>query len=145
MSCKYYNNNGCSCAGCKHFVKSINVTNEKNVVLISLPEMTLHNHEKICLCIAQSIPGPIDANTTVNIKVGDETMAVITKLGNLLYADAIKSRKVYPLMVATDTNAFVLMDLCKISGTEHVFPTIPETQPSKYSISTDNKKQKKEG
>lgn len=146
MSCKYYNDNNCSCSGCKHFIKSLKVSYEKNVLTIFLPEIILHNHEKICLCIAQSIPDQIDADTLVSIQIGDaDPMIAITKLGNLLYADVLKSRKIYPLMAATDTSAFVLMDLCKIGKTKHIFPIITSAKPSKLYSFTDSKNKKKEG
>ena len=144
MSCKYYNNNGCSCAGCTHFVKSIEITYEKNFINIVIPEMIFNNHDRICLCLAQSIPAGIDADTTVVVQVGTgklATMPVLTRLGNFLYADAIKSRKVYPLIAATDGPVFVLSDLCKLGKTQHVFPTVPTSFPSR----DPSKSNKKEG
>lgn len=128
MACKFYNNNGLSCGGCVNFIKSTSVALSGTVLTITIPEMVFNNHDKICLCIIQNLPSGITANTTVSIQSGSSTFQVQTKLGNLLYADSIRTRKIYPLFIATDTNLFVLQDLCKLCSTDHVFPQISTAQ-----------------
>lgn len=127
MACQFYNNNGFSCAGCCHFVKSTAVTLSGSVLTIQIPQATYSNHQKLCLCITQNLPAGITPNTTVSIQIGTAATLypVYTKLGNKLYADSIRTRKIYPLSAATDVPSFVLTDLCKLCRTQHSFGNIP--------------------
>lgn len=56
MPCNLYNNNGCGCGGCIHFVKTNSVTLVDNVLVLNIPQATYSNKEKVCICIAQTIP-----------------------------------------------------------------------------------------
>lgn len=129
MACQFYNNNGYSCGGCVNFVKSTAITITNNMLVIQIPTQTFINHQKMCLCLIQSIPVNITANMPVMVQIGTTATyyPVRTKCGNVLYADQVRSRKVYPLFSATDTSSFVLLDLCKVCKTAHTFPTIPVT------------------
>jgi hypothetical protein len=125
MPCNLYNNNGYGCGGCIHFVKTNSVTLVDNVLVLNIPQATYSNKEKVCICIAQSIPDITSANT-VAITFGTGTAQYIlrTKCGNNVHADQIRSRRVYHTNVATDTNAFVV-NPCELCKTGFNFPTIP--------------------
>lgn len=125
MACYLYNNQGYVCGGCCHFVRSTSVTLTGTVLSITIPEQRLRNHERVCICIAQSIPEGINENTTVAIVLGTQTINVITRCSNLLYADQIRSRQILKLFAATDLPYFVTAKDCKLCKTRHTFPVIP--------------------
>ena len=125
MACNLYNNNGYKCGACTHFVKKISVTLTDGVLILNIPQNTYSNHEKVCICIAQSIPD-VTSIDKVAITLGTATPQYImrTKCGNNVHADQLRSRKVYHTFVATDTNAFVV-DKCELCKTGFNFPNIP--------------------
>lgn len=125
MACSLYNNGGYKCGACTHFVKTNSVTLTDGVLILNIPQNTYSNHEKVCICIAQSIPDVTFADT-VAITLGTATPQYImrTKCGNNVHADQLRSRKVYHTFVATDTNAFVV-DKCELCKTGFNFPNIP--------------------
>lgn len=134
MPCQLYCNNGYACGGCVHFVKSTAVTLTGSNLAITIPNQVLTNHEKICLCIAQAIPAGVTADTTVSISVNGTTVEMMTTCGNHVYADQIRSRKVYPLNIATDTPAAVVTSNNKLCRTAHVFPSINIPAPAVESF-----------
>ena len=77
MACYLYNNRGYSCGGCVHFVRSTAVTLTGTVLSITIPEQTLKNHQRLCLCIAQSIPDAADENTTVSSPTPHNQISII--------------------------------------------------------------------
>lgn len=125
MACSLYNNGGYKCGACTHFVKTNSVTLTDGVLILNIPQNTYSNHEKVCICIAQSIPD-VTSVDTVSITLGTDTAQYImrTKCGNNVHADQLRSRKVYHTFVATDTNAFVV-DKCELCKTGFNFPNIP--------------------
>lgn len=125
MACNLYNNNGYKCGACTHFVKTNSVTLTDGVLILNIPQNTYSNHEKVCICVAQSIPD-VTSVDTVAITLGTATPQYImrTKCGNNVHADQLRSRKVYHTFVATDTNAFVV-DRCELCKTGFNFPNIP--------------------
>lgn len=128
MACGLYNNNGFGCGGCCHFVKSNAVTLTGNVVSINIPQpaRAYTNKEKVCICIAQSVPVEATSADTVSITIGSAGVAypLRTKCGNNVHADQIRSRKVLHTNVATDTASFVV-NACELCRTGFNFPTLP--------------------
>ena len=119
----------CGCRCCPQLVRSTALTYnaETNVLSVSIPEATYLNHQRLCLVIAQAIPSSVNANTTVNILVGAGTTGypIYTRFLNDVYADSLMTRRVYPLLAATDTEAFVIEDVGRLKATQHVFSTLP--------------------
>ena len=119
----------CGCRCCPQLVRSTALTYDAdtNVLSVSIPEATYLNHQRLCLVIAQAIPSGVNANTTVNILVGAGTTGypIYTRFLNDVYADSLMTRKVYPLLAATDTEAFVIEDESRLRATQHVFSTLP--------------------
>lgn len=119
----------CGCRCCPQLVRSTALTYDAdtNVLSVSIPEATYLNHQRLCLVIAQAIPSGVNADTTVNILVGAGTTGypIYTRFLNDVYADSLMTRKVYPLLAATDTEAFVIEDVGRLKATQHVFSTLP--------------------
>lgn len=130
MPCNLYNNNGFGCGGCCHFVRTNAVTLTGNVLSLNIPNPTraYSNKDKVCICIAQSIPEGVTSANTVSITLGSAGVAypLRTKCGNNVHADQIRSRKVYHTNVASDTASFVV-NACELCKTGFNFPTLPAT------------------
>ena len=130
MPCSLYNNNGFGCGGCEHFVRTNSVTLVGNVLVLNIPQKSYSNKEKVCICVAQAIPTVTSVNT-VAITIGTSTTQypLRTRCGNNVYADQIRSRKVYRTNVATDTASFIV-PRCELCRTGFNFPIIPTTATS---------------
>lgn len=116
MSCSLYNNNGYGCGGCIHFVKTNSVTLQGNVLTLNIPQASYSNKERVCICIAQTIPSVTSADTVViTIGAGVTQYPLRTRCGNNVHADQLRSRKVYHTNVATDVGVFTVSEceLCK--------------------------------
>lgn len=129
MPCRFYNNDGYGCGGCKHFVRTTSATVAAGVLTLAIPAMgNIDNGEKICICVAQAIPETITSATTVSLRIG--TAATLyplrTKCGNNVHADQIRSRKVYHTYAATDVPQFVVSG-CELCKTGFNFPVIVTT------------------
>lgn len=125
MACRLYNNNGFGCGGCTHFVRTTSITLNGAVLELNIPQATYSNGEKVCICIAQSIPAVTSADT-VAITIGTDTTQypLRTKCGNNVHADQLRTRKVYHTFAATDIPQFVVSG-CELCGTGFNFPVIP--------------------
>lgn len=125
MACRYYNNNGFGCGGCEHFIKTNSVTLVGDVLVLNIPQNTYSNGEKACICIAQALPVVTSAQT-VAVTIGEATTQypLITKCGNNVRADQVRSRKVYHTNVATDTESFIVSK-CELCRTGFNYPVIP--------------------
>uniref|UniRef100_A0AAU8AZI2 Uncharacterized protein n=1 Tax=Dulem virus 36 TaxID=3145754 RepID=A0AAU8AZI2_9CAUD len=125
MPCNLYNNNGFGCGGCTHFVRTTSVALVAGVLQLTIPSPTvqLTNGEKICICVAQSIPTGITSANTVAIVINGVEYPLRTRCGNNVHADQIRSRKVYHTNIATDIPAFTVSshELCR---TGFNFPVI---------------------
>lgn len=78
MSCSLYNNNGYGCGGCIHFVKTNSVTLQGNVLTLNIPQESYSNKERVCICIAQTIPSVTSADTVV-ITIGGRSNTISVK------------------------------------------------------------------
>lgn len=125
MPCSLYNNNGYGCGGCTHFVKTNSVTLSGNVLLLNIPQESLVNKQKICICVAQGLPTGVSSADTVAITLGTDTTQYVlrTKCGNNVHADQLRSRRVYHTNVATDSKTFVV-PACELNTTAYNFPTV---------------------
>lgn len=125
MACKFYNNNGFGCGGCEHFVKTNSVTLVDNVLVLNIPQNTYSNKERVCICVAQTLPDVTSVQTVViTIGTGTVQYPLRTKCGNNVHADQIRSRKVYHTNVATDIGSFIVSP-CELCKTGFNFPVIP--------------------
>lgn len=77
--------------------------------------------------LAQSLPS--GANTLpVQIQIGTTVYPVYTRTGNLLRADQIRCRRVYPIIFGSDPNHFSM--LCCVPNTVYTptAPTVPTVE-----------------
>lgn len=127
MACSLYNNGGFGCGSCLHFVRSTNVTAANNTLIIDIPTplVSVTNKQKICVCLIQAIPTDVLPTGAVKIRFnGTGTQYnVLTKCGNIVRADQMRSRKLYHFFVATDTPAFVVSS-CELCPTSYNYPVI---------------------
>lgn len=87
--------------------------------------MACTNLKRFCLVLAQNLPE--GANTLpVQISIGGTTYPVYTRTGNLLRADQIRCRRVYPIIFGNDPNHFSL--LCCVPNTVYTPPVVVPTE-----------------
>lgn len=87
--------------------------------------VTSTNLKRFCLVLAQNLPE--GANTLpVQISIGGTTYPVYTRTGNLLRADQIRCRRVYPIIFGNDPNHFSL--LCCVPNTVYTPPVVVPTE-----------------
>lgn len=112
-----------ACNRCDRFIKSSSITTTSTNLVITLSTTpTLTNLKRFCLVLAQSLPS--GANTLpVQIQIGTAVYPVYTRTGNLLRADQIRCRRVYPIIFGNDPDHFSL--LCCMPNTVYT--------PIKYS------------
>lgn len=112
-----------ACNRCDRFIKSSSITTTSTNLVITLSTTpTLTNLKRFCLVLAQSLPS--GANTLpVQIQIGTTVYPVYTRTGNLLRADQIRCRRVYPIIFGSDPNHFSM--LCCVPNTVYT--------PIKYS------------
>lgn len=102
------------------------LTNEFLFITLSTTP-TLTNLKRFCLVLAQSLPS--GANTLpVQIQIGTTVYPVYTRTGNLLRADQIRCRRVYPIIFGSDPNHFSM--LCCVPNTVYTptAPTVPTVE-----------------
>lgn len=125
MSCEFFT--GCGCGGCCHFVRTTSITQSGSIMSLKIPARDLKNKEKLCICLAQSIPvSTTPFNVPVSVVVGSATLPLYTSCGNRVYADQLRSRRVLHLNTATDVPSFTVnpKELC---CTSHPFPVLTAT------------------
>lgn len=124
MSCPYFVGNGCGCNGCARFAKTTAVAVVGGNLQLTIPNTTINNHQRLCICIAQAIPGTVTPDTPVTVLVNGTAFSVITSCANKVYADQVKPRTILHVVAATDTNLLKLTDARCLCPTSHVFPVI---------------------
>ena len=141
MACQFYNNGGLgSCAGCCHFNKSLSLNVTGSTLNVAIGPQVLKNRERICVAIVQNIPQNITQNTKVSIAITGTapiTIPVMTKCGNFVYADQLRTRKVLHLIIGTDVPVFILNDTRDICCTDHAFPTISTSTTTAVSAALE--------
>lgn len=117
-----------ACNRCDRFIKSSSITTTSTNLVITLSTTpTLTNLKRFCLVLAQSLPS--GANTLpVQIQIGTTVYPVYTRTGNLLRADQIRCRRVYPIIFGSDPNHFSM--LCCVPNTVYTptAPTVPTAE-----------------
>lgn len=111
-----------ACNRCDRFIKSSSITASSSDVIITISSApTLTNLKRFCLVLAQNLPE--GANTLpVQISIGGTTYPVYTRTGNLLRADQIRCRRVYPIIFGNDPNHFSL--LCCVPNKEYILRSV---------------------
>ena len=129
-------------AYCKRsIVRSTAVTLSGNTLTITLPDVnTIINGDIIRFVILQTIPTTTPF-ATVYVKINNETIPVLTRFGNSVMADQLRTRRVYAIGIGTQYPNSVMLTCIPKSG--YSFPTIvtPTVTTNNESISTQIKKQ----
>lgn len=107
------------------YTKQLNMNGLADVIITISSAPTLTNLKRFCLVLAQNLPE--GANTLpVQISIGGTTYPVYTRTGNLLRADQIRCRRVYPIIFGNDPNHFSL--LCCVPNTVYTPPVVVPTE-----------------
>lgn len=106
-------------------LKTYITASSSDVIITISSAPTLTNLKRFCLVLAQNLPE--GANTLpVQISIGGTTYPVYTRTGNLLRADQIRCRRVYPIIFGNDPNHFSL--LCCVPNTVYTPPVVVPTE-----------------
>lgn len=99
----------CNC--CENFMRTIAVFLDGSDLVLVVPERTFENYERLCLCIAQSIPAT-STQTPVEIQSGYSATPTRYPLldiaGNPIYSYQLRCRRKYPVTVSTATPSLVI-------------------------------------
>lgn len=91
------------CRICDHLAISTAVAFTDGNLVITLPENTYRNGEKVCIVIAQAIPAETTIAAPVVIQIGDgaELYPLTTRCCNPVTACGVRTRTKYATRVAT--------------------------------------------
>ncbi len=109
------NNNRCRL--CDNFVISTAVAFADDTLTITIPEGSYGNGCRYCLVIGQTIPDTTTINAGVEIAIGDGAVTYpVTRCNGVpVTAAALRTRTIYPMIVATNATGGVfrlLKNLC---------------------------------
>ena len=113
----------CTCKPIKTTAVAVSGTN----LVLTIPSMTFNNCEKYIICVAQAIPDTATNLMSVAIQIGDGTTLypMVRRCGHYVYANQIKANQTYCLLVAADTQRFVVVGgniICTNCGTATTLP-----------------------
>ena len=93
------------CRLCNHLVISTAVEFTGGNLVITLPENTFNNGEKVCIVIAQAIPAEttINAPVVIQIGTGTELYPLTTKYCGQVSACGVRTRTRYATRVITSS------------------------------------------
>lgn len=96
-------------------------------LVLTIPETTFNNCQSYCIRIAQDIPATATNLMNVAIQIGTATTLypIVRKCGHYLYANQVRTRKNYLLLVAGDTQRFVLVNGLICASNCGTIATIP--------------------
>ena len=125
-----------NCRVCNNLVISTSVAISGTEMVITIPEATYTNNQKLCILIAQTIPASATPlPVVIQITGNTATIPFRTICGHNVYSDQLRTRTIYPIYAATDSQTFVyrLKERC-LPCTNYAFSdTIP---PATTSAST---------
>ena len=93
------------CRLCKHLVISTDVAFTGGNLVVTIPDNTFFDGEKVCLVVAQTIPAETTINAPVVIQIGDGTALypLTTKWCGAVNACGIRTRTRYATKVITSS------------------------------------------
>lgn len=111
------------CSTCCKLVKTTAVYISCSTLQLAIPAGVYKNGEEVCILVAQDIPVAANSNMNVTILINGSTVAyqMLGRNGNRIYADQIKSRRIYPTTVATDTLSYMYNGNMRLCTTSHMF------------------------
>lgn len=91
-----------------------------DTLILTIPDGTYINCQAYTLRLAQSIPTTATALMPVVVQIGTETTQypLVKRCGHYVYADQLRARRRYRVVVAADTARFVVVsdNLCGRNG-----------------------------
>lgn len=122
-----------NCRVCDNLVISTSVAISGTEMVITIPQATYTNNQKLCILIAQTIPASATPlPVTIQINGSETTIPFRTICGHNVYSDQLRTRTIYPIYAATDSQTFVyrLKERC-LPCTNYTFSdTIPPATTS---------------
>lgn len=113
---------------CSNLVISTAVAVSGTDLVITIPQDTFDDCEKVCLLIAQEIPSAATINMPVSIAIGaDATLYPLTRCSGLqITASEISQNSIYPTQVRTNATSGVFKVLAGLPACKStVVPSIP--------------------
>jgi len=86
---------------CELTIKSTSIAMSGSQLVITIPAVTLTNHQRFRLILCQNIPTAA-AVSQVILATPTQTMNMFVRTGNYLRADQIRCRRVYEMVYGTD-------------------------------------------
>ena len=117
-----------NCNVCQNLIFSQAVNADATTVVINIPAVTLNNNQKFCLVITQAIPTSATIGATVGITIGTSPTVypLLTRCGQTVTASMIRSRRRYPIRVATTATGANMIVLSQLPcGPNNQLPSIP--------------------
>lgn len=108
--CSYYKNYGCGCSTnvCSNLVVSTSVQISGSQMVVTIPQATYTNNQKLCILIAQDIPASATPLPVVIAVTGSSiNIPYRTICGHNVFSDQLIKGKIYPSYAATDSQTFV--------------------------------------
>lgn len=98
-----------SCKCCDRFLKSSSIEVTRNKLLVTIEsDINPINLHQYCLLLAQKLPN--GSNTLpVEIVINGNTYPMYSRSGNVLRADQLRCRRVYPIVHGNDPDHFSLL------------------------------------
>lgn len=122
-----------NCRICNNLVISTSVAISGTEMVITIPQATYTNNQKLCILIAQTLPvSTTPLPVTIQINGSETTIPFRTICGHNVYSDQLRTRTIYPVYAATDSQTFVyrLKERC-LPCTNYAFSdTIPPATTS---------------
>ena len=128
MNCNSIVSNRCN--RCRRLVTVTSATITDERLVLEIPSQSLSNNEKICLLIAITLPvSPTPIPVVITDGVSATQLPLVSKCGNFIYSDQIRTRSIYPLSFKSDTEQFHFIGRFCLPCTEFIFPVFTPTAP----------------
>lgn len=114
-----------NCQVCNNLVTSTGVAVSGSTLQITIPTMTINDNQKLCILIAQAIPSGAGVLPVVIVN-GTNDINLLNKCCKPVYADQIRSRRIYAVRVNTATPSAVVKSNC-LCPTAFVAPQLTGT------------------
>lgn len=123
---------------CELTIKSTSIAMSGSQLVITIPAVTLTNHQRFRLILCQNIPTNA-AVSQVILVTPTQTMNMFVRTGNYLRADQIRCRRVYEMVYGTDPTHVSMICPLRRSCYDVAFPngTTTTTASSKKEKSVE--------
>jgi hypothetical protein len=124
----------CNCNGrlCNRFLLASTATFAAGTLTINIPQGTYGNGCRYCLVIGTALPGEATLNAPVVITIGEgtEEYPLLNCNGAQVIARNLRTRKIYPVVVATTADGGVFRMLNNVGCDDNRLAAINGTAPA---------------